>query len=183
MFLLQWDFPFWIVACSPQKAPFLEAPAAPIFFIRAVSFVSSFPFSASHQFVNVLLIFNFGSLHKPFCIFSDSCHFCHISSWIMLFLSLVLLFHWFFFHSSKLFSAQTEFPLTFSLLVYFQPGNINSRSPRTANLVWRTSHYSIGERIVKCLWGKETYPGRHCCGFNSASSTGKFLKGIVILSL
>lgn len=78
-----------------------KAPATPSFFIYAVAFITSFPFSASHQFAIVIIIFNFWSLQTPFCIFSDSCRFCQISSWIMLpsrtglLLSLVL-FHWIF---------------------------------------------------------------------------------------
>lgn len=43
----QWDFPFWILACSSQTVPFPEAPAARIYFICAVSFISSFPGSAT----------------------------------------------------------------------------------------------------------------------------------------
>lgn len=83
-------------------SPFPEAPAAPIFSIYAVSFITSFPFSASYQLVTVLFILNFWPLQNPSCIFSDSHCFCPITSWIIppsrtgLFLSLVLLFHWIF---------------------------------------------------------------------------------------
>lgn len=70
----------WILVCSFQLAPFPKSPVSHLFSVFAVSFISSFPFPASHQFVVVLTIFNFRSLQNPFYICSDSCHFCQISS-------------------------------------------------------------------------------------------------------
>lgn len=70
----------WILVRSFQLAPFPKSPASHLFSVLTVSFISSFPFPASHQFVVVLTIFNFRSLQNPFYICSDSCHFCQISS-------------------------------------------------------------------------------------------------------
>lgn len=81
----------WILVCSFQLAPFPKSPASYLFSVLAVSFISSFPFPASHQFVVVLTIFNFRSLQNTFYICSDSRHFCQISSRISSFLVVLVL--------------------------------------------------------------------------------------------